>query len=132
MCGQQSVLICRCFHPLRYDLLERGFTLRDLLEAAEGDAGPIWSDPLQQAGAVVENEVGAVLHFGPAMENELEAILGLKPQRYPIVTLETETRRFPLNLLGDSLVGIEDDSPHSLDLLFPRMVEGLHETVNFC
>ena len=78
-------------------------------EVPEADDGAVGGDPLEQAGGVLEPEVGGVVAHGRApVEHELQPVAGLQAERHPVHVGVAEARRVPLHDLGDARVRRQD------------------------
>lgn len=113
------------FHPLIYNFFECRFCSLHILPFTKRHDRPIGSDPFQQAGTVLKDEILTLLHFGASMKNELDTVLWVQLQRHSIVPSITKTRRIPFDVLGNVLIGAENNSPHVLNCLFQGMVKRL-------
>jgi hypothetical protein len=72
------------------------------LQVGEIDDGPVRREPRHQACGVVEGKrCGVGVDLRSSVEDQLQLVAGLQPERSPGPALRGGSRRIPLNVLGD-------------------------------
>ena len=119
------------FNPPLNDFGQRRLFRLHILGILEVDQGPILRDPLQESVGIPEFEAIGLLHFGPAMEHELDAVLGAQVESHAIFPIEAEAGGFPFDVLGDVRIRCEDDGADEFDFRLQRVVLLLDEGIHF-